>query len=76
MADFNDMHLKFLQTNRVLHMLVAIVDGGLIRDFRLVRPHWNDMAWLSCAVQISQSTANIWLGDLLGNQLHVEANVP
>ena len=33
--------------NRVLHMLDVVADNGITAAFRLARPHWNNMAWLS-----------------------------
>ena len=33
--------------NRALHTLVGVVDNALTGDFRLARPHWNNMARLS-----------------------------
>ena len=33
--------------HRVLHTLAGAADNGLTRDFRLARPHWNNMARLS-----------------------------
>ena len=34
--------------NRVLHTLDVAADNCLTGDFRLARPHWNNMARLSC----------------------------
>ena len=33
---------------RVLHALDVAADNGITADFRLARPHWNNMARLSC----------------------------
>ena len=34
--------------HRVLHTLDVAADNGITSDFRLTRPHWNNMARLSC----------------------------
>ena len=37
-----------LSANRVLHTLDVVADNCLTGHFRLARPHWNNMARLSC----------------------------
>ena len=38
----------FYPENRVLHTLDVVADNSLTGHFRLARPHWNNMARLSC----------------------------